>query len=78
MCYDINNIKIHAWGHMKKNFIAYQGLKYTLEWYYNDRGDSKAFQYYEELTADRQRKILHLFNVLGNLGKIPNEEKFTH
>ncbi len=44
-----------------KNYIAYQGIEYTIEWHYDARGKSKALEYYKELSHDRKRKVLTLF-----------------
>lgn len=62
----------------KKNFIAYEGEEYTIEWYFNDMDKSKALEYFQELPRDRQKKLVHLFIVLGDIGEIKNEEKFRH
>lgn len=53
---------------MKKEFIAYEGEELTIEWYFNSRGKSKAFEYFQELTFDCKKKVLHLFRLLGDMG----------
>ena len=63
---------------MPKEYIAYKGSFFTLEWYFNDRNKSEAFEYFEELSIAQQKKILHLFALIGNTGKIFNEEKFRY
>src|SRR5579862_4668242 len=63
---------------MPKEYIAYKGSFFTLEWYFNDRNKSEAFEYFEGLPIAQQKKILHLFALLGNMGKIFNEEKFRY
>ncbi len=63
---------------MIKNFLAYQGKKFRLEWYFDDQEKSLAYEYYRKLTVDRQKKIAHLFTLLGDNGQIFNEEKFIH
>lgn len=63
---------------MKKQFIAYQGQEFTIEWYYNNRGKSDALEYFQDLSIDRKKKIIHLFYLLGDVGKIMNEEKFRY
>lgn len=63
---------------MKETFIAYRGKKLTLEWYFDAQEKSEALEYFKNLTRDRQKKIIHLFFLLGDIGKIFNEEKFRN
>lgn len=63
---------------MTKKFIAYKGIEFTIEWYFDNREKSEALKYFENLPQDRKKKLVHLFYVLGNVGKIFNEEKFRH
>jgi len=63
---------------MKQNIIAYPGAIFTIEWYMDDNSKSNALDYFLELPFERQKKIFHLFRLLGNSGKIFNEEKFRH
>lgn len=63
---------------MKKEFIAYEGQKYIIEWYFNDREKSEAFTYFESLPTDRKKKFFHLLAMMGDQGKIFNEEKFRY
>jgi phage-related protein len=63
---------------MKKQFVAYQGDAFTIEWYFDDRGKSDALEYFQALPLSRQKKAIHLFYLLGDIGKIFNEEKFRY
>jgi hypothetical protein len=63
---------------MNKKFIAYEGAKYLIEWYFNDNEKSEALGYFESLSSDRQKKFSYLLSVMGDAGKIFNEEKFRH
>jgi phage-related protein len=63
---------------MKRPFIAYQGELFTIEWYFDDKGNSPALEYYKELSFQQQNKLDYLFEVLSNSGKIRNEEKFRY
>jgi hypothetical protein len=63
---------------MKKKIIAYEGKEYIIEWYFNDREKSEAFAYFESLPGDRQKKFAHLLLLLGDAGKIFNQEKFRY
>lgn len=62
---------------MNERFIAYKGKKFTIEWYYNAKNESEALEYFESLTPARQKKFAHLLYVMGEMGQIRNEEKFT-
>lgn len=63
---------------MKKNFIAWKGKEFTIEWYFNSRGKSTAFDYFEKLIPARRKKVLYLFMLLAEEGKIVTEEKFRY
>ena len=63
---------------MAKNFIAYNGNKLTVEWYFNKRGKSLALSYFELLPLSRKKKFIHLICLLGDMGKIFNKEKFRY
>jgi phage-related protein len=61
-----------------KEIIAYEGNEFTIEWYYDIKGKSQAFNYYTEQTKDRQRKLLNLFRLMAEQGKIFDETKFRN
>ncbi len=63
---------------MKKEFIAYKGKKYIIEWYFNDREKSESLTYFESLSTDRKKKFFFLLAMMGDQGKIFNEEKFRY
>jgi hypothetical protein len=63
---------------MKKKIIAYAGKKYLIEWYFNDNEKSESFTYYASLSLDRQKKFAYLLGMMGDQGKIFNEEKFRY
>jgi phage-related protein len=63
---------------MKKNFIAYKGTKFEIEWYFDDRGRSDVLDYFGNLSIDRQKKLFYLLRHLGDKGKIFNIEKFRN
>lgn len=44
---------------MKEACVAYLGKKITLEWYFNTQEKSEALEYFESLTLDRQKKVVH-------------------
>lgn len=63
---------------MKKEYIAWQGEKYTIEWYFNDNDKSPAKEYFEELSVSSKEKLFSLFVNMGSQGKIFNKEKFNN
>lgn len=63
---------------MKKNFLIYEGTKFTIEWYFDSKGRSNSLDYFAELSVDRQKKFFHLLRLLGDNGKIFNVEKFRY
>ena len=62
----------------KTNCTAYRGEKFIVEWFYNERGFSQSFEYYERLTDAQKRKLLMLFNRIGDFGKINDKTKFRY
>ena len=63
---------------MKKEFIVYEGNKFTLEWYFDNRGKSNVLTYFKKLSFERKEKLLYLFRLFGNMGEIFNKEKFRN
>lgn len=61
-----------------KNYIAYKGIEYTIEWYYDSRGRSKALEYYEELSDARKAKLFALLVRMADHSKIVDETKFRN
>lgn len=55
---------------MPKEYVAYIGGAFQIEWYYSPKGDSQAFEYYLELDPGNRRKGLQLFKIMGEVGKI--------
>ena len=58
--------------------IAYRGPEYTIEWYFNEKERSQAFEYYSGLTPAERRKVLMLFKRLGDFGTISDTTKFRN
>jgi phage-related protein len=63
---------------MTKEFIAYQGVEYTIEWYFDAGGKSLAQEYFDELEKNRQKKVFNLFRLMAEGGKVFNTEKFRY
>ena len=61
-----------------QEYNAYQGTRFTIEWYFNTSGKSQALEYFNILPLDRAKKMAYLLEVLGDQGKLFNEEKFRY
>lgn len=61
-----------------REYIAYEGEVFQIEWYYNARGESQAFTYLEGLSEKEQAKLFILLERMGDIGKIHNIEKFRN
>lgn len=62
----------------KKDYIAYKGPEFTIEWYYDSNGKSQAEEYLMNLDALMQQKVFYLFKRLGDFGKISDKTKFRN
>jgi phage-related protein len=63
---------------MPKEYVAYEGQEFTIEWYYSSKGESQTLQYYLELETSDRIKVLKLFKMMGDIGKIRDETKFRN
>ena len=63
---------------MTKEYVAYNGNAFQIEWYYSAQGDSQAYNYYLELSPSDRRKVLQLFKIMGDIGKIHDITKFRN
>lgn len=63
---------------MPKEYVAYEGDQFTIEWYYSTKGESQSRQYYLSLDASDRIKVLKLFKMMGDIGKIRDETKFRN
>ena len=59
-------------------YVAFEGKKFLIEWYFDSKGNSIALNYFESLNEDEQIKLLSLFELMGNIGVIKNETKFRN
>ncbi len=60
-----------------REYIVYRGDKYTIEWYYTEKGDSPALDYYNALSQGQRLKLLYLLKRMGDIGKIIDTTKFN-
>lgn len=59
--------------------IAFDGKVFRIEWYVDKEGNSPALEYAENDMPDRDKgKLLQLFKVMGDYGKIHDLTKFRH
>lgn len=58
--------------------IAFEGEEFTIEWYFNEKGQSQALEYFRQQPKDMQRKLLNLVKLMGNHGKIFDQTKFRY
>lgn len=61
-----------------KKFLAYQGEEYTIEWYYNEQGNSNARKYFDTLAEVQKDRLFYLLQRMGDTGSIANKEKFNY
>ncbi|OLY59316.1 toxin-antitoxin system, toxin component [Leptospira santarosai serovar Guaricura] len=59
-------------------YLIYEGPKFSIEWYYDERFKSQALTYYETLSMDEQDDFLVLVKALAEKGQIFNKEKFRN
>ena len=58
--------------------VLYKGSAFTIEWYFDERGNSEPLEYYEELSIERRVKLLKLVRLMGEVGKIFDTTKFRN
>lgn len=63
---------------MRKEYVAYKGIHFIIEWYYSPNGESQALAYYQSLNTGDRIKVLKLFKMMGDVGKILDETKFRN
>lgn len=54
---------------MHREYIAYEGIRYTIEWYFDINSQSQALAYYKALTIEERAKVLRLFKRMGDAGE---------
>ena len=58
--------------------IAYEGQEFTIEWYFDAKGRSQALEYFDAQPKELQRKLLNLFRLMADHGKIFDKTKFRN
>ena len=59
-------------------FIAYEGEILTVEWFFDENGNSEALDFFKSLSDVQKRKTLMLFKRMGDFGKISDKTKFRN
>lgn len=61
-----------------RELVAYEGKKFTIEWYYDERGHSQALEYAEASDDADRKKLAALLMVVGDIGRLRNKQKFRY
>lgn len=62
----------------QREFIAFEGEKFIIEWYFDNKGKSISLEYLESLDDEEQIKLFELLKLMGNTGIIKNKTKFRN
>ncbi|MCT8335795.1 type II toxin-antitoxin system RelE/ParE family toxin [Leptospira sp. 85282-16] len=60
-----------------KEFTAYKGEKFIIEWYFDEHENSEVLDYFNNLSEDFQIKTLALFKRFAEIGEIKDKTKFN-
>ena len=58
--------------------IFYKGRKFTIEWYFDEKGKSQSLSYFENLERSQKMKLVHLVQRMGDFGEIKDVSKFRN
>jgi len=61
-----------------KEYIALEGEKFTIEWYFNEKNKSISLEFFEALSIKSQAKLFELIKLIADTGEIKNKEKFRN
>jgi phage-related protein len=61
-----------------KEYIAYKGRAFQIEWYFSENGKSQPLAYAEELDQKDKKKLENLLRLMGEVGKIQGQDKFRN
>lgn len=62
----------------EREWIAYRGPAFTIEWYWDAQGRSPALEYFERLLENRQDDLLMRLERMGDFGRIFDKTKFRN
>ncbi|NCS94532.1 MAG: type II toxin-antitoxin system RelE/ParE family toxin [Leptospira sp.] len=60
-----------------REFTAYKGEKFTIEWYFDEKDKSEVLEYFNDLPEEYQIKTLALFKRFAEFGEIKDKTKFN-
>ena len=60
----------------KEECVIYKGKFFQIEWYYDLKGNSQPYDYYNSCDLSQKRKFLMLCQRMGDFGKIMDITKF--
>jgi phage-related protein len=58
--------------------VIYEGIFFTLEWYYDKNGNSVGYDFFLKATRVQRRRFLVLAKRMGDFGKIFDKTKFRN
>ena len=58
--------------------VAYEGQEFRIEWYVDAKGKSQALDYADEMPESHIGKLMHLLEVMGDIGRIHDKTKFRN
>jgi hypothetical protein len=61
-----------------RDFIAYEGPSFIIEWYLCEDGESQPLEYFYNLIDLQQDRTLYLFKRMGDFGKVNNMTQFRY
>ncbi len=61
-----------------KEYLAYKGNKFIVEWYYTQKGESQPLEFFNSLSMIEQQKFFHLIKRIGDFGFISDITKFRN
>jgi phage-related protein len=63
---------------MKKEYIAYRGEYFTIEWYFDMSGKSQSYEFLLNLDDNTQQQVFYLFKRIADFGQIKDIRKFRN
>ena len=61
-----------------KEYLAYKGNKFIVEWYFTKKGESQPLEFFNTLSMTEQQKFFHLLKRIGDFGFISDITKFRN
>ena len=61
-----------------KEYVAYKGERFTIEWYFSEDGESQPLDFFNALSPIEQQKFFYLAKRMGDFGFISDKTKFRN